>query len=363
MSGRKYRRYSDEVRQRVIDAYVNSQSWHTVAKENGVLHKVAYGWIRAFIKQKPVKKRGGNKKAYLNEEHIEELLHWIENDPSVKLKTIQHRVAEQFGRQISSSTISRHLDGQLYSLRKACRIPPTSVSFEDVERQKYCVAKIMEHHYQEQTVVWIDELTLNVLCFRNRGHAGGGRTACTTITAARGKSLNVIAAITKQGIVDFQLKRGFVDPDMINSWVQNLLTKIIETANPGSIVLVCDNDPCHSQLEDNFACGINHNVSVLRMHPYSAKLNPLEYVWDIVRNTVRHAIKENHANIKTGNQNPEMTLQEWRSICLDELVKSVMDLTKNGDCRQFVEHTLASCEEFLNNPEQILAPVDIKWFS
>ena len=48
------------------------------------------------------------------------------------------------------------------------------------------------------------------------------------------------------------------------------------------LVLVCDNAPCHSGLEEVLDEDELRGVTLLRLGPYSAPLNPIEEVWSVL---------------------------------------------------------------------------------
>ena len=65
---------------------------------------------------------------------------------------------------------------------------------------------------------------------------------------------------------------------MVNAheWVVNMITNLPQGISAEDVVLVVDNAPCHSQLEE-----IKANVpgfSILRMGPNSPMLNPIENI-------------------------------------------------------------------------------------
>ena len=51
----------------------------------------------------------------------------------------------------------------------------------------------------------------------------------------------------------------------------------------GNVLVVCDNAPCHSGLEDVFEEEEFRGAQLLRLAPYSAPLNPIEEVWSVMK--------------------------------------------------------------------------------
>ena len=65
------------------------------------------------------------------------------------------------------------------------------------------------------------------------------------------------------------------------NWVIDLLNNLPSDWHPEDTVLVCDNAPCHSNLEaveENFI-----GFKILRLAPYSPMLNSIENVWNKVK--------------------------------------------------------------------------------
>ena len=54
-------------------------------------------------------------------------------------------------------------------------------------------------------------------------------------------------------------------------------------------IVVCDNAPCHSALEDVMEEEEFKGVRLLRLGPYSASLNPIEEVWNVLNALMKSA--------------------------------------------------------------------------
>lgn len=68
-----------------------------------------------------------------------------------------------------------------------------------------------------------------------------------------------------------------------------MLSHLPEGVTADSVVLVCDNAPCHSKLED---CSEEYpGLIVLPLGPYSPMLNPIEIIWNKIKSNVKQHMR------------------------------------------------------------------------
>ena len=97
-----------------------------------------------------------------------------------------------------------------------------------------------------------------------------------------------------------------------------------------NVVVVSDNAPCHSCLEEVF---VNSQAKFLRLAPYSPMLNPLETVWSKLKLHVRTHMAVPPTVAGTG------TLTEQRLQYLETLISNAQESIVGGDCTRAATHT------------------------
>ena len=90
------------------------------------------------------------------------------------------------------------------------------------------------------------------LCFRRaHGWSRKGTRAVQERPPARGPNLHVIGAVSCEGVVLITKHRDAFRNNECNLWIAQVLEKL-EAAGKRieDVVIVCDNAPCHSRLEN-----------------------------------------------------------------------------------------------------------------
>ena len=88
--------------------------------------------------------RGGKRHQKVKEEHINYMIDTIENDPLLTLKELTDQLYSKFNLPLSKTTVSRHLDLQLYTLKGIRRVSETANSPANKTKRKDYVLKIQK---------------------------------------------------------------------------------------------------------------------------------------------------------------------------------------------------------------------------
>ena len=83
--------------------------------------------------------RGGKRHIKVTEEHINYMVETIENDPLLTLKELTDQILSKFQLSLSKTTVSRHLDLQLYTLKGIRRVSETANSPTNKKKKGICV--------------------------------------------------------------------------------------------------------------------------------------------------------------------------------------------------------------------------------
>ena len=82
------------------------------------------------------------------------------------------------------------------------------------------------------------------------------------------------------------IKRGSFKHQEANEWIKECLRRGNEKHRI-PVVLVIDNAPCHSRVEEILLEDEFSRNRILRLAPYSPMLNPIEHVWSKVKSIVK----------------------------------------------------------------------------
>ena len=129
-------KYSAEVKSRMLAAYDDGKDWSALASLFGVKTKTMESWIRRHEAQETVFQHGGARHQKINEHDVDAMVAWLSECSTLTLGEIQRRLRLEHNKDVSKSTISRHLDGRLITLKKIRCIAETMNSWENKQKRK-----------------------------------------------------------------------------------------------------------------------------------------------------------------------------------------------------------------------------------
>ena len=107
------------------------------------------------------------------------------------------------------------------------------------------------------------------------------------------------------------------------------------------VVLVCDNAPCHStvdELEDDFP-----GLTVQQLGPYSPMLNPYEKIWSKMKSHIKqHMRVPAIAHPRVGEQ---------RLQYVEQKIDDAMGTINHQDCARCCQHAQGFFEAVLRNED------------
>lgn len=339
MQRKTYRKYSKKDRERLVACANRGEDWASLAETLNIKYKTAYSWIssgRGFSL-----KKGGNKPKLLSEERVDVIIHWLEQDPSMSLKSLKNKIYNEFQISISITAVGNYLNGRFFTVKQVHRQPITMNSFENKTRRADYVRNLNNYVQQGKQIVWIDETNFNLFCRKTRGRSRIGSRAIQLLPAARGPNVHLIGGISAAGVVLFERRRGSFDSQAANGWLRRLMINWETAGNRlQDLVIVCDNAPCHARLEE---VTNNTPVILLRLAPYSPMLNPIETIWSKIKCFVKENLRI-----------PEVVgrgLQEQRLIYLERIVDEAKNTIVGGDCARSTQHAISFNAAVLANED------------
>ncbi len=258
------KREAMDKRSRVLAAYNAGGDWRKIASELGVKLSTSYRWINEGDKQDL---RGGIRSMKIHEEHKTFMTESIEKNPKVTLKQLADGIRERFGLHVSCECIRLQLDN-MYTLKNVRYEPEAANTVANKEKRKIFASDLLYYQSLNLPILYMDETNFNLHISRSEGRSIRGKR-CTTIAAAsRGANVHVIGCISSMGMIYNQIRRGSFRKDNVLEWVKECLRRANEIYG-GVVVLVIDNAPCHTAIEDALKEEDLKMHIILRLAPYS----------------------------------------------------------------------------------------------
>lgn len=323
---KKYAVNVDKDRRIIVEASNRGEDWKTLAATLGVKYKTAYTWVRSGeVTSKP---KGGTKPKKISNEESEQIIHWVEQNPSVTLKQLQSHVMSAFGKSISTTTVGNVLHAKVYTVKTTHQQPVTMNSEDNKHKRREYVRNLSSYIRQGRQVIWLDETNFNLFIRRKCGWSKAGQRAVVSLPTSRGPNIHLIGAVTSHGVVKMETRRGSFNWQRVNEWVQSLLEEWVSNGfRLEDLVVVADNAPSHSRLSLVFE---QSAAVLLKLGPYSPMLNPIESIWSKIKSHVKSAV-----------QIPQVEgpgLQEQRLVYLEGLVNEAKNSITAGDCARAAQH-------------------------
>lgn len=217
---------------------------------------------------------------------IETAIKWIEENPVLTLGEIIDKGIQNNFPEITASTLSSYLNGQLVTLKKV-RIDPIARNSDETKRQRieYC-SNFMDN--LKMSFIFIDEMGMSVCTLRNRGRSKRGTRAILTAPLSKAPNISVCMAVNKDiGLVHYETQNEAYDAEDFYGFIKNLIEKCKEKKLK-NICFVMDNAKIHKK-DDNKLKNLclKKHINLWFLPPYSPELNPIENVFSMVKNNIR----------------------------------------------------------------------------
>lgn len=196
-----YNRIQQLDRSRLVNAYQRGEDYIHLATQLGINKKTARNIVTRFVSEGRVDllRRGGSrgeKMTILMKNHVLEL---VETKPTVTLREMKASLQAVFPESpsVSVQTLSRFLDGQLYTVKLIRNITPQwNAPDVKAERDNYVNWLTAEAMQDGSYLVYVDECAFNIWTARSFGRAPLGDPAVRVVCASRGSNLTVCLAVS-----------------------------------------------------------------------------------------------------------------------------------------------------------------------
>ena len=346
-----YMRISLDNKQRIIDSFERDEDYLEVARILGVSRAAAYGIVRRFQASGEVARpRGGRREEVvkMDEEMARCLVEIVQDFPAYTLVQIntelQHRLPDK--PHVSRTTVANALDGQLIRVKKMEDAPIERNSPRTkVSRRNY--ANWMMNDGVNQQLIFVDESGFNLFTRRTRGRAVVGQRAVRQVAGSRGRSVNVIMAISPEtGLVYHEIHIGTVNMAIFNNYIYNLSMQLQDFR----ITLVMDNAAIHNQARDMV---VTDEHTVQKLPPYSPMLNPIELAFSALKAPVKRILNERMAEVLDRQLAAAagLAVTAYRNNLLREFLENSLPTITAEKCRGWYNHTYRHLLPAINNED------------
>lgn len=194
----------------------------------------------------------------------------LEDDPSHTLKSLKTQL-DTSDFYVSLPTISKYIKKLDYTRKRLSIVPAERNSLNTInQRQDFCR---FVNNIVDDDLIFLDETGFNLHSKSNYGYSLKNVKCFVTKKANRGTNVSVMVAISKNGIIDFEINNGAFNGDKFINFIENKLRPHFK--NHPRKVLVMDNCSFHHRSDVRQVLE-NHNISYKFLPPYSPQLNPIE---------------------------------------------------------------------------------------
>lgn len=294
------------MRQQAIKAVREGQTAQSVAAAFGVNVRSVFRWLADFasggqnaLLAKPIPGRPSKVSA--------EEMRWLaqavrDNTPLQHkfefglwtLSLIRALIKRQFGKDLSIATVSRLMKVLGFSAQKPLyqAWQQDAALVRQWEAETYPAIRA-EARGAGATIYFADESGIRSDYHTGTTWAPRGQTPVVEVTGRR-FSLNMISAVSPQGEFRFMLHEGSVTATVFREFLKRLM---IGADKP--VFVIVDGHPIHkAKLVRTYVEGLNGQLKLFYLPPYSPHLNPDEQVWAHVKRQVAKRLVQDKDEMK-----------------------------------------------------------------
>lgn len=229
------------------------------------------------------------------------------------------------------------MHGMLFTL-KNCRFEPQHANtLVNKEKRAHFASELLRLQADEKPIIFLDETNFNLHLRRTQGRSKKGSRAAYITASCKGPNIHVIGAISSNGLIYHEIRRGSFDAEAAKQFTRVLMRRAYERYQSG-VVIVIDNAPCHSRLEQILEEAEFAHHTILRLAPYSPMLNAIEAAWSVLKQGVKDEVAQTLPFILCNEANAPVSIREFRLQSLEAIVQRNMLKITAAKCCAFVSH-------------------------
>lgn len=319
---------------RILDLFNADGNWRQLANQLSVPQPTAYRWIQ---EGKKPDMRGGVYNSKVTAEHRDAMCNLIEQNPRITLAQLTDKLFTLYSLVVSKTTVLRHLDALTYTLKQVRFEPERANTLENKKKRKEFAQRLLAFQGQNIPILFMDESNFNIHISRSEGRSARGTRCSVAAAGSKGANVHMIGCIGSLGLIHFEMRRGAFHKEDACDWLRMCFRKAYSLYRK-PVVLVLDNAPCHSRVEDVLLEEEFRNHFILRLAPYSPMLNPIEQVWSVMKSDVKRNLAENISALLNDELRGQLTIKEYRLQFLERYILNAVETVVPGLCCSCIAH-------------------------
>ncbi|RHY25771.1 hypothetical protein DYB32_008108 [Aphanomyces invadans] len=158
--------------------------------------------------------------------------------------------------------------------------------------------------------------------------------------------MQVIAYIGRGGLVYYKTKFGSNKAEDMQNCIKEVFEHLARTIPLSEVVIMLDNAPCHSHIEDAFEPSPSGTPTLLRLGPYSPMLNPIESVFSAFKADVKRTLRIRRTELLSIP--PNTTIKAHRAHILEQATEVALPEITPQLCWKCYMHTRKFYQTVLN---------------
>ena len=214
-------------------------------------------------------------------------------------------IRKEFGIDLANRTVGQYLRRWGYTAKKPTRHARQQDPDEVQQWLQDTYPAIQEQAAKDDAeILWTDEVGVDADHQPGYGYARVGERATMEVPKPHIR-VNQISALSNEGTVRFMTYKGMLNATVFLAF----LKKLIEGASR-KILLIADRLQAHKTPEvEAWLAEHKEQIEVFYLPPYSPELNPVEYMNDDIKESVK----------KTGLPDNKGTLHSWMMAFMEDL--------------------------------------------
>ena len=260
----------------------------------------------------------------------------VEREPTLTLSQMRDAVLSKFSMDVSTTSISRILQGALITVKQLRFVPNTANNETNKQRRKIFVEKLLDLRSNECPIVYLDETNFNLFISRSVGRSAAGTRANKVRPTSKGKNIHLIGSIGTNGFKHYEIRRGSFTSQLANEYLHRCLLSANDYYAGRPFAIVIDNAPCHSRAEEVFNDPQFDHVTLLRLAPYSPMLNPIENAWSEVKSIAKRELSGQLQEILAFTSDTGESATEFRLMRLERIIEYSMNLISISNINSYL---------------------------
>ena len=280
----------EQMRRTCVRLHQHGHSQVSISAQLGINRTTITKWIQAYkaggsaaLKEATRGRRTGSGRQLSPEQEARIQREIIDKTPDqLKLsftlwnaQAVRLLIKNLFGQLLPIRTVRHYLKGWGFTPQRALK--------RAYEQQPKAVRKWLDDTYprivkrakeEGAQISWADESAASSVEHFARGYAPKGNTPVLVLSQARRERINMISAITNQGLLRFMLYQDSLDADTFIGFLKRLIKE-----SERKVFLIVDNLKVHHAIKVS-RWGDEHvgQIELFYLPSYSPELNPDEYL-------------------------------------------------------------------------------------